>query len=556
MKLPQRLSLHAGFWLVLFLSSFAWAPATYPGYWQALEGFIPVFNVSSPLPLASIATQPDVWRGMGSGTFLIAQPFLLLGLSPVTAIKGSFIVLFLLGGLGCYSWLQAHLSERSAGLAGILYLFAPPLLATVYIRGSLSDATIVMLLPLALAGLAAYAKTQALSAAGIAVIAMLWMWQTQAGLALLATVILIAYVLVVERHPVALLIVFVSGAAGVGSLASVFDVTASSPVQFTDHFLYPFQLVQSQWQLAPSIDGWQDRYPFQLGLPALLYSCFALLGLVGQWHLGADRVTQPASNPVPIEAAPVEPAEMIEAQLQALYDRRVVRLWWFSAVVALGLTLLTLSWSEPLWQWSNGARLLTYPWQLLLLTLPFWAVTAGAAPTFFRLLRQTPAWLVMVAVVLLSSYPYLTAEFTTVEPSTTPVALFGSQDEIVILDVALTENRQPRMTELTVTWQVLQPLPTDYNIFFQGLRGDTQGTAGSAAEALTIVHQLDTQPLPELPATQWQQGYIYQSTYQLDLAEVAADTQLTYYFGYYDWQDGTRLSVNNGVDDKLIFLGQ
>lgn len=543
MKLPQRLSYHAGFWLVLLLSIFAWAPATYPGYWQALEGFIPVFNASRPSPLANVAVQPDLWRGVGSGTFLLTRPFLVLGLAPTAAVRTSFILAIILGGLGCYSWLQAYFGERAAGLAGLVYSFAPPLLATVYIRGSLSDTVVVALLPLALAGLTTYRRSRALSAAAIAVIAILWMWQAQAGLAVWATLLLLCYTIVVERNWIATLIVLVSGAAALTSLASVINVTAPPPVVFEEHFVYFFQLFQHGWQTAPSIAGWQDQYPFQVGLPALIFTLFAV------WSLGRQQIhllwTRGRGSATANEAPLPSPGQ----EQLGIQDRLAMRLWLFSLGGILLILWLTLPLSRPFWQWSGAHRLLSYPWQLLLLSVPLWAVTAGALPAYSRLFRQTPTWAVAAALVVVNSYGYLTADFTQVTPPITPVALFGEQSEIVILDVALTENRQPRSTELTVTWQLLRPLTADYNIFFQALRGDEQ--------ALTIVGQMDVQPLgPEQPPTNWQPGQIYRSSYLLALEGVPADAPLTYYFGYYDWRDGARLPVNWGIDDKLIFYGQ
>ncbi len=76
---PVRL----GFWAVLLFGVFAWAPAAYPGYWQALEGFIPVFNVVQSSAIAGVATSADVWRGTGSATYLPALPLLLLDASPM-----------------------------------------------------------------------------------------------------------------------------------------------------------------------------------------------------------------------------------------------------------------------------------------------------------------------------------------------------------------------------------------------------------------------------------------------------------------------------------------
>jgi len=543
MKLPQRetlwgisfrnLPIQAGLAAVLLLGTFAWAPATYPGYWQALDGFIPIFNVTRINALAAVGVAPDLWRGIGRAAFLLSHPFAYFGAEPTTAIRWGFLLCFLLGSLGCYGWLKPRYGDRAAGLAGVIYLFTPTLLATVYIRGSLSDAMIIALLPFALAGLASYTQTRSLGGAGIAVLAILWIWQTQAGLALFCTILLLAYALLVERSWLAMLIVGLSAIAGLTSLVSIWQIRATSPVLFFDHFVYFFQLFRHEWQLAPSIAGWQDSFPFQLSIVALLYTTlYALLN----WPLAIRQSTA------------------LQAPIQ--------RLWLFGCGGILLLTALTLPWSAPLWQWSQADQLLTYPWQLLLLTIPLWAATGGALSTTHHLFRQTPLWIVLLSIVVLNSYPYLNTEYTSVTASETPVAFIGANENIVVLDAVLTENRQPRSAELTVRWQSLQPLAFDYNVFFQAVQGE------QASDPL-VIQQLDRQPLQDgPPATIWHPGQIFTATYRLDLTmldldDPDADTPdsddgapLRYYFGYYDWRDGLRLPVNQGLDDKLIFYGE
>lgn len=515
MKLPQQTSLRIGFWAVLLLSVFAWAPATYPGYWEALEGFAPAFNVGQPGALASVAIAPDLWRGSGRATFFLTRPLLLLGLNAVTAVRVTFIICFILGGLGVYRWLRTHLGERPAGLAGLLYMLAPPFLATVYVRGSLSDALMVALLPVALAGLTTYAETGLVSAAGITLVAIGWMWQTQAGLACFCSLLLLIYTLGVERNRLAALVVLLSSAAAMATLLPFWGVFASTPVQFGQHFIAIFQLFRPSWQVGPSISGWQDSYPFQLGLAILLFATITL------WFWWLKR---------PTGLTPT-----------------VQRLLGFGWLVGLSCILLTTAGSAPLWEWSGASRLLTYPWQLLLPALPLLVATAALLPVVQPLLQQTSYWTVLVFITVLSSYPYLTANFTQYQPPPAPVAVLGDH-EIVVLSTKLTENRQQQAATLAVTWQPIAVLNTDYNIFFQALAGNGQ--------TLTVVAQLDTQPLGnERPATIWRPGEIFTNTYQLDLSGVAPTGQLHYYFGYYDWRNGARLPVDGGIDDKLVFYG-
>jgi hypothetical protein len=430
-------------------------------------------------------------------------------------VRITFIFALLLGGLGIYAWLRARLGDRSAGLAGLLYLLLPPFLATVYIRGSLSNALIMGLLPMALAGVAIFASTHSRSAAAVVVITLIWMWRTQAGLALLATVFVLVYTLYVERHRLALLVVGLSGAAGLSSLIPLWNIQGAAPVPFDQHFVSFFQLFGNQWQVAPSLPGWEDHYPFQLGYAVLVF------GALTFWYW----CTSGQPN---------------------LLINRLLR---FGFIGALLLLALTLGISAPLWQWSGASRLLTYPWQIMVVAGPLLALSAGSLPTVYNDFNQLPDWAVLIALAVLSSYGYLTSDFTQVAAPPEPVAVFGAQPDIVILAAKLNETAQPPKAQVQITWQVLQPLSFDDNIFLQAQSGDM---ANPKVEA-----QLDTQPLGgQHPATQWRPGEILTDTYQLDLSTASTQRGLRYVFGYYNWQNGQRLPRDGGLDDKLILYGK
>jgi len=512
----------AGLWVVLIATAFAWAPATFPGYWQALEGFAPVFNAPYAAPIADIAALPDVWRGSGSAAFLITRPLILLGVAPVMAVRSVFVLVFVLGSLGIYFWVRPRFGDRSAGLAGLLYALLPPLLATVYIRGSLADALVLGLWPLVLAGLGVYVQTRSPAAIGVAVIALLWIWRAQAGLAVFVTLLALAYVLWVERDRLALLTTGVTGLAGLLSQIPLWQIRADSPVDFHAHFVYLFQYFSGGWQAAPSIPGWQDGFPFQLGFAALAFSLVAFWLLWLKYRENVD--------------------------LPPLLVRRSLL---FSGTVVVVLLFLTLSPSAFLWKISAADRLLTWPWQALLVGLPFLALIGGSLPALNDQLACRGYWAALLALVLMSSYPYLTADFTQYTPPAAPVAVYGERGEIVLLEAKIHEsNAGGNDVTLEAVWQSLQPIDFDYNLFFQALRP----TANSGE--YEVVAQLDQQPLADRPATTWQPGEILTSTYTLSLPIDPASANLRYYFGYYNWQDGTRLPVNGGPDDKAVLFGE
>jgi hypothetical protein len=216
----------------------------------------------------------------------------------------------------------------------------------------------------------------------------------------------------------------------------------------------------------------------------------------------------------------------------------------FAFGAGLFLVVLSLGWSAPLWQAVGAARLLTYPWQLLLLAAPLLALAAGSLPLVLPDFAAPGYWSVLVALTVLASYPYLAPAYTDVQPPAKPLAILGTS-QLAVLGAQVTESDTG--AALDVTWQVLQPLESDDNVFFQAITGEGPGER--------VVAQLDAQPLgPERPATTWQRGEILTGRYSLDLPEGGQD--LRYYFGFYDWRSGQRLAVNGGIDDKLVLHGQ
>ncbi len=547
----------------------------------------------------------------------------------MAAVQFAFILCFIGGGLGIYVWLRQFFDDRAAGLAGLVYMFLPLFLATVYVRGSLADANVLAALPFGLAGLAIYARQRSLVGAAIAVLAILWLWRAQAGLALFATGLLVCYALAVERSWIGTLIVAVASMAGAITLFPIWGQTGSPPVPFGEHFVDLYQFFGVTWATAPSVAGWQDRFPFQLGFVAI---CFGLVALWGWWlapkaqlPLGTSRLlafcglgvaillllSLAVSAPLwqvtgaerlltypwqvlllaaPLLAAlagalpvvlpglgtPAYWSALVTITVLASYSyltpvytqmqppvnffflyqffgvtwetapsmvgwqdrypfqlgfvaicfvlvalwgggwrpkgnchRRQSRLLAFCGLGVAILLLLSLAVSAPLWQVTGAERLLTYPWQVLLLGAPLLAAMAGALPVVLPGLGAPAYWSALVTITVLGSYSYLTPAYTQMQPPARPVAMFGT-DQVVILAAQLSETTEPRAAELTVTWQPLQPLDFDYNVFFQAI-------AGTGGEERSVA-QLDAQPLAGArPATSWRPGEILTETYRLDL---------------------------------------
>lgn len=503
-----------GLGALLLLGVFAWAPTLYPGYWQTLQGFVPIFNVGQSSAIAQVGVEPDLWRGAGNAGNLLAQPWTLFGVDPATAVRLAFLLTFVIGGCAIYAWLRPVLGDRASGLAGLVYMLQPVFLSTVYVHGSLADALVLAWLPLALAGLAASARQRWVEGAAVAVIAIIALWRTQAGLAIPATVLLLLYAAIVERHWTPVLVTLTAAAAAACSLLPIWSLSAPSTVSFSDHFVHLHQLLDVGWAAAPSIAGRQDHDPFQLGFAVAAFSTLALWG----WATGARGKLAPQQA------------------------------WLFGFALCAGLVsiVLSLPWSAAIWQGSGAERLLTYPWQILLPAAPFLAVSAGFLPVLLPNLATTPFWSTLVALTVLAGYPLLNPVYTTVQPPARPLALVGA-NQLAVLSANIEEVGGA--ANLDIAWQVLQPLSSDANIFFQAIEG-----AGAEER---VVAQLDMQPLGDgNPATSWQPGQIFSAHYTLQLEQRTDSAPLRYYFGFYDWRDGLRLAVDGGLDDKLVLHGE
>lgn len=519
MNQPGRSPMQIGFWTMLCVSIFAWAPATYPGYWQALEGFLPVFNSVSNSAISDIGMMPDLWRGSGSGTYLLVRPLVLAGLSATTAVRINFALALLLGALGTYSWIRPRMGDRTAGLTGLIYLFMPTFLSTIYVRGSLSDALVMALFPVLMTGVHTYALERSSSAIGVIVLGQLWLWRIQPGLAVFVTLFIILYALWIERDGLTTLVTIVSSLSGIVSLIPLWSFSAPPPVDYADHFVYFFQLFGTDWQIVPSTAGWQDGYPFQLGLVAHGFSIVAI------WYWWRQPVRNSELN----------------------------RFLWFTVATSSVLIVSSLQSTAPFWQWVPIDRLLTYPWQLLLIaSLPL-AVFAGSVISLNGYLQTTSYWCCLILLVVLGSHAYLTADFTQYDPAERPAAIYGHNQELLILEAEVSRSDERGVATLDVVWQALRQMDFDYNIFFQAIERTDDG--------INVISQIDVQPRQgNRPAMSWKVGEIITDTYELDVSFHPHPDTLQYYFGYYNWNDGSRLPVEDSItgirDDKLVLYGQ
>lgn len=296
------------------------------------------------------------------------------------------------------------------------------------------------------------------------------------------------------------------------SLIPLWTLYAALPGDFAQHSLDPYQLMGG-----PA----SAMHPFALGL---LLPLFIIVALWLWW------------------------VRHREGEIVAPITAPLLR---FSAVTIALALFLSLPVAQPLWQVSGGQWLLSAPWQILLPVLPLLAALAGSLPVLLPRLASLPLWAALLGLVVVSGLTAVQPAFTQYEPPAQPIATYGHHADLVLLEATIDESTAGTdggKATLSVVWQPLQPLTFEYNLFFQALIAD-------GAEGYDVIAQLDQQPLPDRPATSWQPGEILTATYSLDLPVDPNTANLRYYFGYYDWRDGTRLPLLGG-DDKVILYGE
>ncbi len=428
------------FWLLTLLSVFALGPLAAPGYfWGAHDArhsvyFLFEFN-------RAIADQwwprwmPDFTFGYGYPFFNINSPlayfigvgFLRLGLDYVDATKVVFALAILLSGWAMFGFVRSRLNANAALIAGLVYVYAPYHLVDVYVRAALAETVALVCLPLCLWAFAEAIERPRAAAVVAAALSYGGLMLAHSGVALLFSLLLAPYMAVLvlarmhqdqplnqlTRYSLAPLVAhlihrslapLLALALGIASsaiflLPSLLELNFVRVDQYTtgtrerlnyydfhNHFAYFFQLFSPRWGFGLSVPGPDDTMSFQLGAAATV---LALVSLIVVARRGA----------------PWRPALV------------------FFQIATVVLVLMTLPLSVAVWEKLPLVAWAQFPWRFLALAALTMAPLAGSALASDRARAPGLPVLALAALVLLSSYPYVTAEI--VEPEEGPVSYAG-----------------------------------------------------------------------------------------------------------------------------------
>ena len=549
LKLLRKLDLNLI--LLFLLTIFAFAPLTYPGFFQSHSGFLPIYNLYDlEIHLGDFRWAPTVgrWydflRGEGVLPYYVAELFRWLRASGAEAIRWSYGLSFVLSAWAMYGWAKRLFGDKMALIAAVVYTYLPYHLAVVYVRGALAEAWAFVGFPLVLWTLHNlvregteenhYRQAAALALSCVA------LFLTHVGLTLCLVLLAVAWVLVGQPGRASAKKMgwpLFALAAGLvfGFLVLVPTVVKHGfslvpPVDFYQHFVYSFQLFSAAWGYGASVEGWQDTIPLQLGLVPV--------------GLTIISVVLTARSPI--------------SNLQSPFSIRLRRMLIFWQLATLVLVALTLSPTALLWRITGLSNLLGYPWQLLSLIGLTTSLLAGSIVALDQRLAAFPMRAGLVTLAVLASYSYLSPRFLdfsidftplaehshvyNMEPVGLPVAILGD-NQIALLDYRIEGPlRHGATVRLNVLWQTLRPLDEDYTVFVHAVDGEG-----------AIWGQRDTEPQEgEYPTTEWGLGEIVRDRYelQIDVAGPREGYQLA--VGMYASETGERLKMPDGTTEVIL----
>ncbi|MFZ2487546.1 MAG: hypothetical protein WAZ19_05445 [Anaerolineae bacterium] len=414
--------------LLFVLAVFALVPLVSPGYFFNAHDadhsvfFLIEFDKGIRDGILWPRWGPDHAMGYGYPIWLIYAPlayyggefFHLLGLGFTAAVKATWAVGFLWGGCGMYFLLRRWFGRTSAGRAaaligGLLYVYAPYHLLTIYVRAALAEFSAMAWFPwvlLAFDRLFDADTPRPWRSVALAALAYAGLLLTHTGTILLFTPLLLAFLLLRLLQSVrwqpwprsrgTALRVAAGGFLAVG-LAALFlfpmvleqrfiaeEQWVQGSYGYRGHFVYASQWLDPLWGYGYSDDlnGPNDGMSFQLGTVGVALALVA--AAIGLRRKGGQRA-----------------------------------LTLFFLLATLAVLFLMSPASVHLWDGFGPAALIQFPWRLLGLASFGLSILGGAVvASLLPAEDKSPVGLagLLALVIVLGSLPFTLPQYTLIEP--------------------------------------------------------------------------------------------------------------------------------------------
>jgi hypothetical protein len=199
--------------LAALLSVFAWAPLTYPGFFQARRGLLAAYTVLDlERWLRAGATfwgwRPPAWApGSSPLAYWLAEVLHGLGLGPLDAVKVLYGLGLVVSGLAAYGFGRRLLGRGAGLLVAVAYLYVPYHLDLVYREGAFTAALAWAVWPCLFWAVDLAATSRRLVGTALSLVAVAVLFLADARLVLIGLALAMIYGIgrtIIERLPAAL----------------------------------------------------------------------------------------------------------------------------------------------------------------------------------------------------------------------------------------------------------------------------------------------------------------------------------------------------------------
>jgi hypothetical protein len=238
-----------------------------PPRWSPHLGFgygMPLFSFYAPLP------------------YYVGAGLTFLGLAPLTAVKGLFILTFYAGFLSMYALAKPYWGKTGALFSAILFTYIPYRAVNVYVRGALGELVGITMLVVALLTFRRMLLKRSPASIALFALSLAGLLLSHNIMALLGLITLgfwIGYQLLMRSTVLGKSIATTALGISIGLMMSAyFIVPAFLEKQFTSveeltkfggsfqlHFVYLRQLISSPFGYGGSIEGPHDGITFEVG---------------------------------------------------------------------------------------------------------------------------------------------------------------------------------------------------------------------------------------------------------------------------------------------------
>lgn len=383
------------FLLVILIGFFGIKALFHSGFYTSHDGEHQVIRLYHFNEALKDGQLPPRWAGTADNGYgyplfifsyqspwFIGVPLLKLGLSLTDAIKGVFIIGYLLSGIFMYLWLKEMLGVFPGLLGSVLYLWAPYRFSNIFVRASLGEATAFMFIPLVFWGIWKCREKQE-TIKGIILVSL-----GLSGIILSHLMVLIVFALplflwVLLQWKEAKNDKFFVGGIIAGSflgvalssyylIPAIFEKQSTVATQilkshFLDHFVTLKQLIYSKWGYGFDFPGTvNDEMSFQVG--------------IAQWGTTILLV--------------------ILSIIVWLRKKKIDWLVIFTVSCFVFSIIMMTSISKPIWEQITKYSYFDFPWRFL--SLAVFSGSLGAA-LIAKHLRER-AWLVVIFFILIAFY--------------------------------------------------------------------------------------------------------------------------------------------------------